>query len=208
MYIKKIINNPLPSNCYIIVNEGHCLIVDPGSKDCTSLITFLKSNNFVLDLIVLTHEHFDHVWGADILREQFMAPIVCSLKCMEKLSIPQNYFNLLYFEDGAYFSIQNIDKVISDDTSIEWMGYLIKFVLTPGHTKGSICFSIGNSLFTGDTIMNGAKPLIKRHEGSWSDYRESLQKIYSNYSEQTRIYPGHGNSLLLSDVSPDYFVDI
>ena len=202
MNVETILNNPLPSNCYIVNKDNHVFIVDPGSKDCTNIITFVRSRNYLVDYIILTHEHFDHVWGADILRKEFNTSIICSKKCKEKLSIPQNYFNLFYFEDNSYFSIDEIDIVVNENYCIYWMNEVIKFILTPGHSRGSICFSVSDFLFTGDTVMKGFKPLIlKRHEGSWAEFHESVQKIYSIYSSNMNVFPGHGDSFRLSDVS-------
>ena len=202
MEIKTFVNNPVPSNCFLIIKDEHVIVVDPGSKDCSELITYIKSKKFIVDYIILTHDHFDHVWGADKLRGEFDAPIVCSGICKNKLSIPQNYFNLLYYEDNTYFKIDNIEFIILDNSSIEWMNEKILFITTPGHSKGSICFSIGRFLFTGDTILKGFKPLIlKRHEGSWIEFRNSIKKIFSCYSNDTKVFPGHGDSFLLGEVS-------
>lgn len=89
MEIKTFVNNPLPSNCFLIIKDEHVIVVDPGSKDCSELITYIKSKKFIVDYIILTHDHFDHVWGADKLRGEFDAPIVCSGICKNKLSTPR-----------------------------------------------------------------------------------------------------------------------
>ena len=43
--IERIINLPINSNCFIIYKSGFssCIILDPGSKDCSAIINFINS---------------------------------------------------------------------------------------------------------------------------------------------------------------------
>ena len=51
-------------NTYLLWEENHVLIVDPGSKS-HKLQETIDSQNGVVDAIVLTHGHFDHIAGVD-----------------------------------------------------------------------------------------------------------------------------------------------
>ena len=114
MNVRRFINFPVSSNSYLVSNEGfkECVIIDPGSKDVTELISFLDENELRLIGIILTHEHFDHVWGANVLRGRYNAQIACSKRCLQKISIPQNYFNLLYYNDSSSFQIDSVDITV------------------------------------------------------------------------------------------------
>lgn len=72
MEIKKIVNGPLNENCYILIKENNCLIVDPGSS-----FTLLK--NEVKDLnvlgILVTHYHDDHVHILDMVKNYYNAKV-------------------------------------------------------------------------------------------------------------------------------------
>lgn len=59
MNVRRFINFPVSSNSYLVSNEGfkECVIIDPGSKDVTELISFLDENELRLIGIILTHEH-------------------------------------------------------------------------------------------------------------------------------------------------------
>lgn len=50
MNVRRFINSPVSSNSYLVSNEGfkECVIVDPGSKDVTELISFLDENELRL----------------------------------------------------------------------------------------------------------------------------------------------------------------
>ena len=72
MFIYKIKNSPIISNCYILYSDSKCIIVDPGSSSNIEILEFLKLNNLSPEYIFLTHEHFDHIWGLNDLKSIFL----------------------------------------------------------------------------------------------------------------------------------------
>ena len=64
--------NPLETNCIVLWQDGEkrCIIVDPGMSSpegCGELTDFLSANGLTPQAILLTHGHFDHVWGVEKL---------------------------------------------------------------------------------------------------------------------------------------------
>ena len=57
------------TNCYFVYREGEkdCVVVDPADGGQHIYSTLLK-NGFRVAGILLTHGHFDHIWGLDALR--------------------------------------------------------------------------------------------------------------------------------------------
>lgn len=73
MTIKRFINEPVTSNCYVLFDKkkgSDCIVVDPGSKDISPLLSFVEGNHLTAKYIILTHEHFDHCTGADAIVEK------------------------------------------------------------------------------------------------------------------------------------------
>ena len=105
----------------------------------------------------------------------------------------------MWHEDANYnYDLISADVEIKEDTEWLWQGYKIRFVLTPGHSLGSMCIEIDGVLFTGDTIM----PFPPYFNGRGSDkivWEESVKKLVSLYKPETKIYPGHGETLTLED---------
>lgn len=66
MNVKKLVLGPLENNCYIIENEGSCLVVDPANSFET-----IKENikNLKVEGILITHYHYDHIGALDELKE-------------------------------------------------------------------------------------------------------------------------------------------
>ena len=58
MEIKRVITGALDENCYVLVNNGNCLVVDPGA-DYIKIREEIGDNK-VLGVLI-THSHFDHI---------------------------------------------------------------------------------------------------------------------------------------------------
>lgn len=207
MQVKKFVNSPVASNSYIIytLNQKECIIIDPGTKDAHDIISFLEEQDLEPSYVILSHEHFDHVWGVNTLKHKYSnCKIVCSAICASKLAIPQNYFNLLYYNDDSYYDVKDIDIVFTESYNLIWAGHNIQLLYTPGHTDGSICIYIDQVLFSGDTLIFQTKPLLKKKYGaSLIDYCETL-KMLLNLPECTVVLPGHGDSFKIGEVKDWY----
>ena len=80
--VVRIINQPVTSNCFLLYDRevnNDCLVVDPGSEYPDELEQLLKDLNLYPKYILLTHEHFDHIWGCNYLVEKYHSKIICSV---------------------------------------------------------------------------------------------------------------------------------
>lgn len=212
--IIRFINSPVPSNTYLlrVGDSVSCVVVDPGSKKETELLSYIKNNGLSIDYIILTHEHFDHYWGVNELIKNTGAKVISTRKCAENVKQPSNYFNKFYFNSEEEYDVNRVDMTIEDlGYVLKWHGVDISFMETKGHSPGSMCMSMENVLFTGDTLLLNTKPvLLKRLGSSKIDYKESVSKIFSSFSGDTLVYPGHGEQFNLIDARryyDEYFVD-
>ena len=199
--IERFVNELMTSNCYIVVDEAskHCICIDPASEKSLREIEYIESKGLMLDYIILTHEHTDHNWGVNSLREYFPeCKLVCSEPCNKYVKKTNRAYFLFYYDDPDYrYEIAPADILISNqEDAISWIGNDIKFMLTPGHSYGSMCIDIEGKLFTGDTIMP-YKPYFNGRDSNEEDWLLSIKKIKDAYSEKTIIYPGHGDMFSL-----------
>lgn len=201
--IKRFVNELMTSNCFIIYDDvaKGCIIVDPGSEKCKNEIAFIDKLQLTVDYIILTHEHTDHTWGCNTLIDKFNPKVICSEECKKALPKEgQAYFRFYYNDSNYEYVVNRVDYTIEELYNyLLWNGNKITFISTPGHSKGSICFSISNLLFSGDTIMQ-YRPFINKKNGSMEEYRESIENICRLYNKNTQIFPGHGNPFLLSEL--------
>lgn len=199
--VKTVINSPVDSNCHIIFEKKskNCVVVDPGTSDCIELINVLNDLKLVPRYIVLTHEHFDHIWGVNNLKDIYCCQIVCSKICSERIVLRKK--NLSVFHNNVGFETYPADLVLGKRDNLKLNNLEFFFFETPGHTDGSICFSIQDKLFTGDTIIMNNKTVTKLPGGCKIKLKESLDYIYSLYfNTEMTIYSGHGNSFKMSEL--------
>ena len=70
---------PVQTNCYILMDQGHALIIDPGAP-IQDLDAILDAHQCQLDAICLTHAHFDHIGGIPSILEKYPVDVFCGYK--------------------------------------------------------------------------------------------------------------------------------
>jgi hydroxyacylglutathione hydrolase len=76
-------------------------------------------------------------------------------------------------------------------------GFNVEIIMTPGHTKGSTCFRVGDSLFSGDTLLPNGLGRVDLPGGSASDMQNSLVRL-TRLPGELMMYPGHGAAVPLA----------
>ena len=201
--VKKLENQLMKSNCYIVVDwtSKTCVVIDPASEKSEREIEYIEKNGLHLDYILLTHEHSDHTWGANALKEMYPeAKIVCSELCEKYAKKSSKAYFLLYYDKKGYrYELLPTDIIIhKNDDILQWHEYDIHFLMTPGHSYGSMCIDIDGMLFTGDTIMP-FPAYFNGRDSSETEWKKSIDCICNMYGPSTVLYPGHGEPLCLKE---------
>lgn len=199
MIIEKYVNELMTSNCYIVVDEESksCLVIDPGSVESKREIEYINSRELTLDHIIISHEHTDHNWGVNALRDAFPeAKLVCSEECSKHVAVANKAYFLFYYDDSTYsYEIAPADILIKNKIEqLKWREHVLEFYFTPGHSFGSMCIKLENMLFTGDTIMP-FPPYFNGRDSNRDDWEESINTITNIISADITVYPGHGDIL-------------
>lgn len=199
-----IVNEPLSSNCYILYRENAagCVIVDPACVDATLIVSELDKLEIVPVYVVLTHEHFDHIWSVNGLRAKYPnLKVVCSKICSE--AIQNNKSNLSLFRDGVGFEVEAADIVFEDGLELLFEDEVFCLFETKGHSEGSICVYAQkcNALFSGDTLIPGLKTVTKLKGGSRDALAVSFMMIEQKYRGlNPMVYPGHNMPKRLNEI--------
>jgi hydroxyacylglutathione hydrolase len=201
MIVETIKNFPIDSNCYVVYKKGasNCLIIDPGTENCNQLILFLKKKKLSPKYIILTHEHFDHIWGLKKLFELFDLTLICSQKCFN--AIVDKKKNLSVFYDNIGFEIDLSTpwffkpKIFFDkETEIE-------IFETLGHSEGSISILIDNLLFTGDVLIAESKIVTKLPGGNLNKLKVTLNNLVTLFKNRNiLVFPGHGLNFKFDEI--------
>jgi glyoxylase-like metal-dependent hydrolase (beta-lactamase superfamily II) len=134
--------------------------------------------------ILITHNHMDHIGALSELKSKLKIPIGAHPLDIRGLPLRPE----ILLADGEKVSFGNIG---------------LKVLHTPGHTPGSLCFLAGKHLISGDTIFPGGPGKTK----SPTDLKLIIESITSKIfilSDDTAIYPGHGDSTILKKEKEEY----
>ena len=198
MKIEKFVLGSLGTNTYLIINEEtkEIAIVDPAT--CPDyLVSHIKSNEYVLKKILLTHGHFDHVMGMDGLVREFQVPVYLHMEEKELLEDPS--LNL----SGSFGPSYSYHKATSlrGEEHVDVAGYDFKVIHTPGHTKGGCCYycESENVLISGDTLFYQSVGRSDFPTGSMGTLIRSIKEKLFCLPEETQVYPGHGESTTIGE---------
>ncbi|MCS6956804.1 MAG: MBL fold metallo-hydrolase [Patescibacteria group bacterium] len=186
----------LQANCYFLIKENNCLIIDPADE-ANFILEELQRKKLKLLAMLATHGHFDHLMAVGEIQKSFNVPLYISFKdkfLIDRLEKTAEYFLGYQPMILPIKMIRNLDI----KNSLKIKNYKLKIINTPGHTPGSVCFYFSEEkiIFTGDTLFKGA---IGRYDFSYSnknDLRESLDQILS-LPKETIIYSGHGEETII-----------
>lgn len=186
----------LQVNCYVITDKstGDIAVVDPGDNS-VGMKNLVEQHKDKIKYILLTHGHFDHIGYAKQLREETDAWIVIGK--LEERFLSDSNLNLASSVMGVSITPFKPDITLIDSQVIKLGNTEIKYLSTPGHTVGSGCYVIGNSIFTGDTLMKGSMGRTDFVTGSNKDMANSLNRLAHLRGDFT-IYPGHGDMSTMS----------
>ena len=188
--------NPLGTNCVVLWKDGHkaCTVVDPGmsaSEDVDQLQAFFKANGLTPDAILLTHGHFDHVWGVEKLLALYKVPVYlhpADVDIMDKTTGP-GAMQAFSFLKHNFPTVPVADGDVISTAGTDW-----KVIATPGHTPGGVCYySAENSLLlSGDTLFAGSIGRTDLYGGDYDELMKSIKERLLNLPGETDVIPGHG----------------
>lgn len=193
MRIKTLHLGLIKTNCYLISTEMAAVVIDPGF-DRPETLEFLKDNSDKERLILLTHAHFDHIGGAETLREKTGVKIGIGELDADGLAdtdinlSDMFHANIMPFKPDLVFKNGDIIKV----GDIEF-----KVIGTPGHTEGGICYLTGDCLFSGDTLFENSVGRTDFPGGDIKALKRSVKRLMTLPAD-TKVYPGHGYSTTIA----------
>lgn len=198
--IKQIVNSPKSSNCFVLYDKAvgnNCIVIDPGSEDNSSLYLYLEQEKLLPEFIVLTHEHFDHCWGVNGLREAYPdVKLVCSKICSDAIQDKKKNYSVFNQQPG--FELKKADVVLDDiNWLLHWNGFEIRFVPAQGHSAAGIMFFIDIFVFTGDTLIKDIKTVTKLKTASKEKLKDSLLMLENEKGKNLIVCPGHGETIEL-----------
>ena len=190
--IGRLMLGAVQTNCYFVYREGttDVLFFDPADKGGYIYET-LKEKDLHVKGILLTHGHFDHIWGCNELRELSGAPIYAYEE--EKVLCEDAVTNVSEQVGRPYTVIP--DRYLKDGEEITIAGITCRLIATPGHTVGSCCYYFEDDgiLIAGDTLFEESVGRTDLATGSAGTLVRSIKDKLFVLPDDTKVYPGHGD---------------
>lgn len=187
MTVTKLSLGALQTNCYLLSADNAAVCIDVGDFD-SRVLDFLEKNSDKERLILLTHAHFDHIGGAEKLRELTGVKIAIGKNDAPSLRDRAKTLSSVFGIEVAPFSA---DITIRDGETFNVGDIEFNAIETAGHTMGSMCYFTNDLLFCGDTLFEGSIGRTDCYGGDENALLKSL-KILSSLPDNTVVYCGHG----------------
>lgn len=196
--IGKVVMGSVQTNCYFIYqeNEKKIIVVDPADKGEYLYNAFTEAG-FEIAAILLTHAHFDHIWGCNKLRELSGVQVFA---CEDEKELCESAKLNVSEDVGRPYTV-TVDWYLRDGEEVTIEGMKFKVIATPGHTQGSCCyyFEDDNILVSGDTLFEGSVGRTDLPTGNGNTLSRSLKERLMILPDETLVFPGHGNGTTIAD---------
>ena len=182
MEIKTFEAGPLSANNYLLIDNDEAVLID-CSEYKPEILKDVK-----LKYIILTHGHFDHVLGINATKQATGAKVLINkldTERMEETASIMKTFGLMGVETPQ------ADEFINEGDTIEFGNTKIQCIHTPGHTEGSMCYTVDDNIFTGDTLFKDFYGRCDLPGGDFEKIKESIKRLFA-LNENLNVFSGHG----------------
>lgn len=186
---------PLETNCHVISTDAYAVVVDPGG-DPAPVMDYLRKNKLSLVTILVTHLHFDHIYGVAALHKATGTPVLT----------PPGDAYLMQSELGSggmwgFPPVENFPATPLEAGEHAFGPLSCTALLTPGHTLGSISlyFSQLQAVFSGDVLFYRSVGRSDFPGGDQATLLRSIREKLYTLPGATHVYPGHGLSTVIED---------
>ena len=188
--------NPFEENVLILVDEDtqDAIVIDPGMLYPEELQKFdeiIREEGLHLTQIVNTHQHLDHIFGANAVKDKYGIPLAASPS--------DDTFGQSVATHAARFGIKAgakpvvRDIALADGDTITVGKSTLHVLAVPGHTPGGLAFYCPEQKFiiTGDSLFRGS---IGRTDlgGDQATLVSSIRSKLLTLPDDTTVIPGHG----------------
>lgn len=176
-----------------------CAIIDPvldydeksgatATHHADELLTYVTEKGFNVQWVLDTHPHADHFSAAQYLREKTGAPTAIGDYVTDVQELWKDIYNWPDFPaDGSQW-----DHLFRANDELKIGNLRGQVMFSPGHTKASVTYVIGDSAFVHDTIFQPDFGTARADfpGGDARQLWESIQSILS-LPDETRLFTGH-----------------
>jgi len=187
---------PLGTNCYVVradASAGEAVVVDP-SGGATDLRLELARLGARCSAILVTHGHFDHVFGVADLAAGTGAPVYMAEGERMLLESPG-----ALTPPGIVVRAHTPDVLLAGGEAIDVAGITFDVLSVPGHSPAHLAYAADGCLFSGDVLFAGSVGRTDLPGADWDTLLGSIRSLVEALPPETVVYPGHGPITTLGD---------
>lgn len=188
--LRQFVVGDIQTNCYALVSEGKCLVVDPGAageRIAQELVDVSVAG------IVATHGHHDHVGGVAALKRATGAPYLIGWADAERAQRALELSSHVF--DVSSDAIENApvpDRVLHEGDTVSVGAEELRVLESPGHTEGGIVLVGDGIAFVGDTLFAGSCGRTDLAGGDHDTLMRTLSRLKREIDPKTVLLCGHG----------------
>ncbi len=183
----------IPTNSYFYIddNTNHSFLIDPGAQP-DALIKIIKERGLIVEKILLTHGHFDHIGAVSVLQDKFSIPVCMGIlgreyvenpkwNLSDQLEDPIVLKNVSYLPAGTRLVLSSTPR------------HVLQMMDAPGHTTdGVIYYSTEDKVaFVGDTIFAGSYGRTDLYGGNEATLLDTIRNVVFKLPDDTVLLSGH-----------------
>ena len=186
----RFVNSVFSSNSYVVFKEGKGLIIDIG--DFEPIETFIKENGIELEALLITHTHYDHIYGIREFMTNYPHLPIYTSEFGKQAFNKSNWNFSRYHEDELCITSDRIIALNDGEVMPCLENQSIKAILTPGHDKSCVSYLISDYLFSGDSYIPDVKVIASFPNSNKEDARYWYARL-KDLSANMILCPGHGD---------------
>lgn len=197
MKVKVFEFNAIAVNTYVLSDKtGECVIIDPACyypDEQRALFNYIIDKKLIVKHVLNTHLHFDHVFGANFIMEQFNVEMEAHKADQFLIDSFSEQMSLFGFSSNDKFK-PTVGKYIDENDIIEFGNQKLSILHVPGHSPGSIAFynKEEGCIISGDVLFNGSIGRTDLLQGDHNQLIEGIKTKLMILPQNTIVYPGHG----------------
>jgi len=180
-------------NCFFYVDDTskHGFIIDPGAQ-AEKLLGMIREKGWIIEKILLTHGHFDHIGAVNEIRSALQIPVLAYKSDDDYLRDPEWNLSPSF---GLSIIIENTESI--EDGQIIRLdsdpAFSLKVIYTPGHTTDSVIYysERDRAAFVGDTIFKDSIGNYQLPGGNFAAIQKSIMERVFTLPDDTVLYSGH-----------------
>lgn len=193
MILQATVMKYIPTNAYFYIDNEtkHGFLIDPGAQ-AGKLLKMIREKGFIIERILLTHGHFDHIGAVEEIRKALNIPV-----CMQAngRAYAENPVWNLSAQTEAPITLSDV-TYLADYSTVSLAATSacdLTIIPVPGHTTdGAMYYTAKDGVaFVGDSIFEGSYGRTDMYGGDEVTLLQNIRDKILTLPDETILLSGH-----------------